>query len=278
MVHARPTGRITRRQLLGMGVAGGAVLAADALITAPAEAAPAPERPWHHRPQGTTLERTLLRGSPGFGGYRKIVAGPGEPHLVRDDLLSSPAGRSHRGGRRALLAMGQLTDMHILDAQSPARVEFLDRYDDPTSPFAAFLPFEGAYRAHEMLSPHVAEATIRALRALRRGPVTGRPLAFSITTGDNVDNTQFNELRWQIDLLDGQPIRPDSGDPTRYEGVADMTAFDPNYWHPDGAPAGGSPDIRIGTYGFPTVPGLLDSCRRPFHTSGTGMPWMSVFG
>src|SRR3954465_12883235 len=109
MVHARSTGRITRRQLLGMGVAGGAVLAADALITAPAEAAPAPERPWQHRPQGTTLERTLLRGSPGFGGYRNIVAGPGEPHLVRDDLLSSPAGRSHRGGRRGRLAMGQLT-------------------------------------------------------------------------------------------------------------------------------------------------------------------------
>ncbi len=279
MIDARPNGRITRRQLLGMGVAGGAVLAADALTSAPAEAVPRPaEKPWRCRPQDTTLERTLLRGSPGFGGYRKIVAGPGEPHLVRDDLLSSAPGHRHRGGRRALLALGQLTDMHILDAQSPARVEFLDRYHDPDFPYAALLPFEGAYRAQDMLTPHVAEATIRALRRVRRGPVTGRPLAFSITTGDNVDNTQFNELRWQIDLLDGRPIRPDSGDLTKYEGVADLTDFDPNYWHPDGAPAGGSPDSRIATNGFPTVPGLLDSCRRPFHTSGIGMPWMTVFG
>jgi hypothetical protein len=63
--------------------------------------------------QGTTLERTLLRGVPGVGGYRKIVAGPGEPHLVRNDLVGS-AKRKHHGERRGLGAFGQLTDMHIL--------------------------------------------------------------------------------------------------------------------------------------------------------------------
>src|SRR6266571_4295838 len=112
---------ITRRQLLGMGAAGGALLAAGALASPPAEAAPIiPDAPWKFRPQGTTLDRTLLRGAPGAGGYRKIVSGPGEPHLLRDDLLSSPPGARH-GQRRALVALGQLTDMHMLDAQSPGR-------------------------------------------------------------------------------------------------------------------------------------------------------------
>jgi len=157
-------------------------------------------------------------------------------------------------------------------------VEFIDRYDDFDSPYAALLPFQGAYRAQEMLTPHVAEATVRALRKVRRGPATGLPLAFTVTTGDNVDNTQFNELRWQIDILDGAQVTPDSGDLTKYEGVADQTAYDVRYWHPDGPPAGQPADMRISQAGFPKVPGLLDACRKPFNAKGLGMPWLSVFG
>src|SRR3954453_1668236 len=37
-------------------------------------------------PAGTTLERTLVFGPPGAGGYRKIVAGPGEPYKLRGEL------------------------------------------------------------------------------------------------------------------------------------------------------------------------------------------------
>lgn len=274
----RPKRDISRRQLLGMGVAGGALVAADAVLAPPAIAHPRHGDHLPFRRRGTTLDRTLLRGSPGFGGYRKIVVGPGEPHLRRTDLLPPGAAHGTRGRRRGVLAMGQLTDMHVLDAQSPARVEFLDRYDDPDSPFASFLPFEGAYRAQEMLTAQVAEAMIRAMRRLRHAPVTGLPLAFTIATGDNVDNTQRNELRWQIDLLDGGTVRPDSGDFTKYEGVADNVNPSPFYWHPDGAVPGGTPDRRIAELGFPTVPGLLDACRAPFDACGIGMPWLTVFG
>ena len=271
---------LTRRQVLGMGAAGGALLAAGALISpspADAESAVTPGSPWKFRPHGTTLDHTLLRGSPGSGGYRKIVNGPGEAHLLRDDLLTGPAG-TRRRHRRALLALGQLTDMHLLDAQSPARLEYLDRYDDPGSPLAGVLPFQSAYRAQEMLTTQVAEAMVKALNAVHHAPVTGLPLAFTIATGDNVDNTQFNELRWQIDLLDGQPIRPDSGDFTKYEGVADQVSYDVHYWHPEGAPAGASPDLPMSKFGFPLVPGLLDSCRRRFRATGLRTPWLTAFG
>ena len=142
----------------------------------------------------------------------------------------------------------------------------------------AVLPFTGAYRPQDMLTPHVADATIRALREVERGPVTGLPLSFTVTTGDNVDNTQYNELRWQIDLLDGKRVRPDSGDRSKYEGVADQTVYDTHYWHPDGAPAGQPSDNRIAKYGYPKIPGLLDTCRKPFHAKGLDMPWISVFG
>jgi metallophosphoesterase (TIGR03767 family) len=268
---------ITRRQALGLGAAAaGAVAAAGLLRPGAAGADPVADAPtFPVAPQGTTLARTLQHGTPGTLGYRRIVPGPGEPSLVRGDLLGGAARGS--GSRTALAAFAQLTDMHVLDAQSPARVEFLDRLDDPGSPYEV-LPFTGAYRPQDMLTTHVAEATVRAMRQVDRGPVTGLPLAFVVTTGDNVDNTQYNELRWQIDILDGKRVRPDSGDRTKYEGVADQTAYDTHYWHPDGPPPGQPVDERIATYGYPKIPGLLDTCRKPFRAQGLDMPWISVFG
>ena len=59
---------------------------------------------------------------------------------------------------------------------------------------------------------HIAESMVREINAVARGPVTGKPLAFVIQTGDNSDNSQHNEIRWNIDILDGGRIRADSGD------------------------------------------------------------------
>lgn len=160
---------ISRRAALGLGAA--AVGAAAAAVGLPdAAAAPKPKPPKYPvAPQGSTLARTLLHGRPGAKGYRKVVVGAGEPSLVRRELLGG-AHRTPSSRRTALVAFGQLTDMHIIDAQSPARVEFLDRFNDPGNPFASVAPLSSAYRAQEMLTAHVAEAMVRALNALRGGP------------------------------------------------------------------------------------------------------------
>jgi metallophosphoesterase (TIGR03767 family) len=121
----------------------------------------------------------------------------------------------------------------------------------------------------------------QAVRRTGRGPVTGRPLDLALSTGDNVDNRQYNEVRWFLDLFDGgRRITPDSGDKTRWEGVSDqdLLTYDVHYWHPDGQPAGREVDRPRSLYGFPSVPGLLDACRRPFTSTGLGLPWYSVYG
>ncbi|QYJ03227.1 TIGR03767 family metallophosphoesterase [Nocardioides panacisoli] len=266
---------LSRRHLLRAGAATG--LAAAAVAGAgqrlPGAVAAAPTAS-----SAATLGSRLVPGAPGRGGYRPVVRVAGEAHRLRTDLGVTPD-PGHHGRHKPLAAFVQLSDVHVVDAQSPLRVEYLDRLDDPSA-----LPGTGllssSYRAHEMLSGQIADSMVRQLNDIGVGPVTGKPLALAIQTGDNSDNSQFNEVRWNIDVLGGGTVRFDSGDLTRWEGVADShpVHYDPAYWHPEGTPRGRPDDLPRRRYGFPTVPGLLDAARRPFEAEGLGMEWFSVFG
>lgn len=254
--------QISRRDLIRSSAAVGAVAALGSLgngLSAQAVTG--------HAGRAITTARVLGKGEPGPGGYRPIVELPGEKHVVRTGLgAGAKRGRADR--RKPLLAFVQLSDVHMIDVQSPMRFEHGDAVSS------------SAWRPQEIFCGHVADAMVREINAIGTGPVTGAPLAFAVQTGDNSDTTQLNEIRWNIDVLDGGTVRIDSGDLTKYEGVMDQdpATYHAMYWHPDGTPDGMEIDQARGTYGFPEVPGLLDAVRQPFEAEGLSMPWYAVMG
>jgi hypothetical protein len=127
---------------------------------------------------GTTLERSIVRS--GVGGYRPLTAGPGWPTLVRSELTGLAAGRE--ATRRPLATVVHLTDIHVIDAQSPGRVEFLDDLGDP---------FTAAFRSQETLTAHVASAMVSTLNSIAVGPQLGRSIVQSrrATTSTTVNPT-----------------------------------------------------------------------------------------
>jgi metallophosphoesterase (TIGR03767 family) len=290
--QARPLGR---REFLRR------LAAVSAAATAAGLWAPGHREAWARtrdvvaRPEGTTFERFIWFDGVGDlsrpGTYTPLRAyEPGWALEVRGELVEPKRGREDR--RESLSAFLHVTDYQFPDVQSPARAEFLSRYAD--EPFVSLgestgygqeaLILGSTWRPQEALVVHACEALHRRVHDLRVGPVTGRPLDFAISTGDNFDNKQANELRWFMTLMDGGRLAANSGAPDVMEGVQTFEgdAYDDWYYHPDpdldrppGAP---ERDYFKRNLGFPDRPGLLEAAIRPFQAASVGLPWFSTYG
>jgi metallophosphoesterase (TIGR03767 family) len=228
-------------------------------------------------PTGTTYQRSIVPVSGSL--YTRLRFAEGWPLLVREDLQVARPNRENR--RVALASILHLTDVQVPDAQSPARTEWLSRYIEQ---------FRAAWRPHETVVNHISEAAVGQSRAVGRGPVTGRTYDFAVSTGDNIDNMQANELLWFLRLLDGGPLTPNSGHPAAYTGVQEYwrhpqlpeelfpTGYDDFYWRPDEPPATYWQDLFKAEHGYPTLNGFLEAAIQPFEARGLGVPWYSMYG
>ncbi|GMU51968.1 MAG: metallophosphoesterase [Candidatus Xenobia bacterium] len=217
----------------------------------------------------TTLDRSIV--TTGTGQYKTLTYGPAWTQVVRTDL-GATAQPDRETRRVSLLCMPHFSDVHIIDEESPLRIEFLRNL------VGAFLPkteFQAAWRPQEMLTVFVTEAMIRQINSIGAGPTTGRPYDCAVFTGDNGDNRHQSELERFLTLLDGGQITPSTGNPDLYEGVQDNSQpFLAEYWHPEPGPQ----DQYKQTYGFPNYPGLLAAAVQTFQAEGLKTPYYSAYG
>ena len=100
-----------------------------------------------------------------------------------------------------LLSFFTISDIHITDKESPNQLIYLQRRH-PTLPVGAAL--------HSGIMPyttHVLDAAVQTVNAMHKQ----NPIDFGLSLGDACNSTQYNELRWFIDVLDGKVITPSSG-------------------------------------------------------------------
>ncbi|WP_336649035.1 TIGR03767 family metallophosphoesterase [Microbacterium sp. MMO-10] len=229
----------------------------SAVRSAPGLSGPPQEAP-------STLLQTILRGPVVQGSYRRLSTGPGEPHLPRFDVLRRVADDARKTSRRSLLYLGHLSDLHVIDAQSPGRIEPMITQDHSA--------WGSAFHPQDPLSPHTVAAMVRAFSDARYSAVTGAPMGAAVVTGDSADMHSHLELRWYIDLMDGLAVDPATAGAT-YRGVQ---AWSEASWaYRPGDPRGGA----FGDYGFPRLPTLLaDAIASKVPSPGLPAPWYAVYG
>lgn len=212
----------------------------------------------------TTVDATLVPDD--VQPYRRLHLRPGEQHSVRNDLIPVQSDERREEGEVRIAGLIHFTDFQIADLASPSRVEFLQRREGQQD-WKRMLP---AYRPQEFLLAHAIEQTVRSINALvARDP--GR-WDIALTTGDNTDSAQSNELDAFLTYLEGGRIEPAAG--TRGFSNAPVGFGDRNYYNPEPA----SHDTWKEAKGLPTHAGALKASAEPFDSAGLGLPWLSCFG
>ncbi len=213
----------------------------------------------------TTLDQTVVITAPKSRQYRHLAAGPGEQYVPRYDVLGRAADPDRAARRRSVAYLGHLSDIHVIDAQSPARLDIMVGQSESL--------WAGSFRPQDTLTVNVAAAMVAAMRAAQYSPLTGVPMTAAFNTGDSADMMSMLELRWYIDLLDGLPVTPNSGKAGIYEGVQ-VWAESGFAYHPED-PA----NDPYGAYGFPAIPGMLQAAvSQTVESGGLAAPWYAVYG
>ena len=137
-------------------------------------------------------------------GYGTYAMGPGTNQGVLLDLM--PSGYVPTNHASRLLSFFAISDIHITDKESPIQVPYVGWESGWHNAGPGGLN-QSAYSPVMLSTTHLLDAAIRTANSLNKIMV----FDFGLSLGDVCNSGQYNELRWFIDVMDGQWIRPSSG-------------------------------------------------------------------
>jgi metallophosphoesterase (TIGR03768 family) len=136
-------------------------------------------------------------------GYGAWTDGGPLNSVPRADIM--PVGHTPPAGNKPakLLRFFTISDIHITDKESPSQLIYMQ----PKNEHGLEANATSVYSPTMLYTTHVLDAAVQTVNALHKTD----PIDFGISLGDTCNSTQYNELRWYIDVLDGKVITPSSG-------------------------------------------------------------------
>ncbi len=135
-------------------------------------------------------------------GYGNWTLGAPLVAEKRTDLMPAKYDVSSVSQKAKLLSFFTISDIHITDKESPNQLIYLGTQTEAVGAISAAM-----YSPAMMCTTHVLDAAIQTVNALH----ARNPIDFGLSLGDCCNSSQYNELRWYIDVLDGKIIDPSSG-------------------------------------------------------------------
>jgi len=185
-------------------------------------------------------------------------------YTLRNDLGDMPL-QDHP---TALLSLLHLSDTHVVDTVSPARCEWVELLaHDPL-----WKPLLHMHRPYEALTHWALNAHVDYLRRSPMAPFMGRRFDLAISTGDNIDNAQLNELHAFLAILGGGRTALSAAggvhDPSLELGTGPWP-----FWCPEA-----TVDDTGKPLGYPVVPDFVQRASAEVVSGGLGFPWTSLPG
>jgi hypothetical protein len=130
-------------------------------------------------------------------GYGTWYYGPGFDAGRQFTLMAPNYTGASVTNSAKLLTFFTISDIHLIDEESPAQSIDAGYMGGNSS----------AYSPVMLYTTQVLNAAVATINALHQK----NPFDLGIGLGDVTNSSAYNELRWYIDIIDGQNIDPDSG-------------------------------------------------------------------